>query len=149
VRVIETIGQGVCVILVNHGELRVAAVVVPPGEARVHAQIFVASFAITAETARRSEPRNSDPIAELESGGTRPDFIDDSYNFVAGNHIWPVRFQIALGDVQVGSTYSARGHTHAHLLDAWARRFAPYEMEGTLIDRARLSDLPRAHAHAG
>jgi hypothetical protein len=149
VLIVEAIGQRVSEVFVNHSELRVAAVVVPSGEARLHAQVFVASFAVAATAASPSQPRDANSIPRLESGGVRAEFVDNPYHFVAGDHMWLVNLQIALGDVQIGSTHSTCPHAHADFPGARVRRVPPNEMEAALADRTGLGHLPRAHAHAG
>ena len=65
---------------IRDGELRVTAVNIVAGEARVLAQILAAAAAVAARGVNPTEPRNSHAIADSEAvsaRATRPDDADD------------------------------------------------------------------------
>ena len=144
--VVERIGQRVRVGLVDDRELRVAPVVVPPGEARGHAQVLVPSSAEPAGTAGVAEPRDADAIAQGETGRTDAARHHAADDLVAGHDRRPAGREVALGHVQIGAADAAHGHLHQHL---GRRRFGHGALDrpqGPAIDGARLLDRPRPHA---
>ena len=113
--VVERVGQRVRVGLVDDRELRVAPVVVPPGEARGHAEVLVPSSAEPAGTAGVAEPRDADAIAEGEAGRTDATRHHPADDLVTGHDRRPVGREVALGHVQIGAADPAHGHLHQHL----------------------------------
>jgi len=79
------------------------------GEGRRIAEIFLPSQAKEAVSARPSEPRNSDTIADSEVAGLAAALDHSSDNLVAGNDRQrPVN--VAVRDVQIGPANPAGGH---------------------------------------
>ncbi len=104
----NTSGSGVGVALVDDGQLGVAAVGVPSGERRVDAEVLVAAPAEPAPAARVAQPGDADPLADVEPRRSRPASLDGADDLVAGHDPWPVRREVALGEVQVGAADAAR-----------------------------------------
>jgi hypothetical protein len=77
----------------HSGEFRIAAIGVPPGVARLCAQILVAASAELALPTGVSEPRYSDPVADRELSTRRflqTDFDDFADDLVTRDHFLPV-----------------------------------------------------------
>ena len=113
--VVETVGQEVGVGLVDEGELGVAPVDVPAGEARVEAEVLPAGGAEATAPAGVGEPRDADALSLPPAGATRPDRVDGADHLVAGRHQVAVRRQVALGQMQVGPAHPAGEDPEADL----------------------------------
>src|SRR5581483_1688128 len=111
--VAERVGNRVSEVLADDGILRVAAVVIVAGEARVGAEILAAAPAICARAAGFAQPGHPDARARREARAALAASRDRPDDLMAGNYAWMARRQVALGDVQVGATYPAGADPHA------------------------------------
>src|SRR5215813_9477794 len=69
-------GQRVGVVLVDDGELGVAAVGIPSGEGGGEAQVLVAADAEATDAARVAQPGDADALADLEPPGPGTERVD-------------------------------------------------------------------------
>jgi hypothetical protein len=91
------------------------------------------------------EPRNADPISDSEAMRIRARAVDDAYDLVTRYDLGMTRGEIALCEVQIGPTYSAREHPEADLAGPGRRYETFHELERMLVDGARFVDHPRLH----
>ena len=105
--VVEGVGQPVGEGLVDHGQLGVAAVVVPAGEARLEAEVLVAAEAEAARAVGAAQPGDADPLAHREPLGAGPAPVDPAHDLVAGHDVAAMGGQVALDHVQVGPAHAA------------------------------------------
>ena len=97
--------------LVRDHPLRIPTVEVVAGKARAVAQVLASRDAEAALAARPSEPRHPEPAAVLG-------LADD---LVPGNERQLRPVELAVDDVQIGPTHSARTHTKEKLSRGRAR----------------------------
>ncbi len=130
----------------DRGEFGVSAVGVPPRVAGLRAQILVAAPAVSAYPAGVPQPRDADPVADVElTVGVGADVNHLADHFVSGRHPVPVHREIALGDMQIGAAHSASTHGDQKLRPSGLRDRRADVFQRFGADRTRVSDLPRAH----
>src|SRR6266851_6053638 len=123
----------------------VAAVGIPAGEARVEAEVLGSAPAEAAYPARVPEPRDPRPIPDREALGARAQSINRPDHLVARDDLRPVRGQVSLGQVQIGSAHAAHRHPEPYLTWPRRRRGTVDPAERAAIDRAGGLDDPGAH----
>ena len=117
--IIKRVGKAIAKISMRQGKFSIAAIQRVACEASVLTEIFTIRSAISALAAGRSQPRNSDAIAKLESLNSLAKPLDPTDDFMAGNQgkLWIG--QLAIDNVQIGSADSTRRDTHEHFF--WTR----------------------------
>src|SRR6266851_811369 len=93
-------------VLAHGGELRVTAVMVPSGEARVGAEILAPAPAICTYAAGLTQPRDPDARAGLETLASRAHSLYHAHNFMARDDAWLLRLKVAFRDMQIGTAYA-------------------------------------------
>src|SRR5260370_11187557 len=93
-------------VLAQGGELRITAVMVPSGEARIGAEILAFAPAIRTYSAGLTQPCDPDAYAGFESSAARAHSLYHSYNFMAGDDTRTLRLKVALRDMQIGPAYA-------------------------------------------
>ena len=114
--------------LVGDDLLGVAAVEVVPGEACPVAEVLPPGRAVAAPAARPAEPRHAEPAA----------VVGLAHDLVAGHERQPVRRQLAVDDVQVGSAHAAGMHAQEQLAGGRLRR-------GHVLELQRLAGRVKHH----
>ncbi len=102
-------------------ELRVAAVDMVAGEARLLAQIFPAAQAVGASFAGPSQPRHPDPVALAHALHVFTHGSHGGDDLVSGDQGEPRRRKLAVEDVKVGPADAARMHGEEHFALAGVR----------------------------
>ena len=146
--VIEPVRQHVREPLVDQAVLRVAAIDVPAGEGRSHAQVLPTGSAVAAGPVGATQPRHSDPLTDAKPFRSGADPVDDADNLVAGYRSRPARGEVAFGQVEVRSAHPAAGDPHPDLKRSRLGVRQIDEHERTGRDRSRPVDHPRPHARA-
>jgi hypothetical protein len=95
----EYIRYGVGVTLVHDGVLGIAAVLIPPGEGRLDAEVLLTSETPTTFPTGVAQPGNANPIPDGESTGSGPYGVDQSDHFVTRDNSRPVHGKVTLDDV--------------------------------------------------
>ena len=145
----EAVRQSVGECLWHHGELGVAAVGVPPGVARLLAEVLPTGTAETAYPAGVAQPRDADPVPDREPRRVGPARHHVSHHLVPGDGGGPTRKEVALGQVQVGATDPADTHAHEHLLPPRRGERPLHRLERPLLEGPGPGDGPGAHPRLG
>jgi hypothetical protein len=143
--VVVGVGKPVRVGLGHHGPLRVAAVGVPPGEARVDAQVLGAAPAPSAAAASVPQPGDARPLADREPSAARAEGLDLADDLVARDGGRLARGQIALGQVEIGPAHAAGRDPDADLARAGLGDGPIDELARAAVHRAGRADHPRLH----
>ena len=143
--VVEAVGEPVGVALVDNRVVGIATVRVPAGETGVEAQVLVTSEAEPAGATGPPQPRDADALARCEPRRARAEPVDDAHDLVTGDHLRPMRWQVALGEMQVGAAHAADRHADPQLTRGRFRSGPLDERQRPLVDRARLLHDPRLH----
>ena len=93
-----------------------AAVEVVAGEACARTEVLAAGPAEAAGAAGPTQPRDAHPRARRESCDVRAERDDVADDLVAEDERELGIGQLAVGDVQVGAAYAARGDPEQHLV---------------------------------
>jgi hypothetical protein len=144
--VVKSVIQRVRVRLVDEASVGVSPVAIPSGEHRVQTQVLLTSAAEIARAVRRSQPRNANAITDPEPAHSGTEGLDPAHDLVPRNHACSARWQVALGEVQVGAAYAATGNSEAKLSGSGFRTRALDTSERAFVDRTRLIDGPGPHA---
>jgi hypothetical protein len=141
----EYFGDGVGVTLVDDSVLGIAAVLIPPGEGRLHAEVLLTSETPATFSAGVSQPGNANPIPDGEPIGPGPNRVDQPDDLVTRDNSRPVHGEVTLDDVQVGATDPADQDSHPDLALSRSRRWDLGETERTAVNRAWFLHLPGPH----
>ena len=114
-RVGVAVGQLEGVVGIRNRVFGIPAVHVIAGEARLAAKVLAPARAVLARTARVPEPRNADPIADVQMRHAVADHVDEADDFMSGDDGHLDRRQIAIQDVKIGAAHAARKYTNQHL----------------------------------
>lgn len=95
---------------------RVSAILVVAGKAGVIAEIFMPGTAVTAMSAGAAQPRYANPVARLQPAGMFAGPNDHSHHFMSHDQRRFVLRQLAIGNMQIGSAYTAGGDTKQHFV---------------------------------
>jgi hypothetical protein len=143
--VAEYFGYGIGVTLVDDSVFGVAAVLIPPGEDGLDAQVLLAGEAPATFPAGVSEPGDANPISDGESIGSRPNRIDQPDDLVTRDNSRPVHGKVTFDDVQVGAANPADQGSDPDLALFGGRRWDLAETERTGGNRAWFLYLPGPH----
>ncbi len=91
----------------HHGALRIAAILVPAGEAGLETEVLGAAQAEATAPARGTQPGDPHPRSDGEAGAARTDREHPTHDLVAGNHLRAVGRQLAFDEVQIGAAHAA------------------------------------------
>src|SRR5207302_3707561 len=141
----ELVGVG----LVDDRILRVAAVVVPSGEAGLEAQVLSACGAEAAHAAGMAQPGDAGPVPNGEPLGLGPEGVDLAHDLMAGNDAGALGRQIALGQVQIGPAHAAARDADADLVARWLGDGPVDERHRAVVDWARSLHCPGSHGGGG
>jgi hypothetical protein len=111
-RVRVALGDRKAEALVGDCQLGEAAVDVIPREASVVAQVLTSGNAVPADPARRAEPRHADPCSESKPSAAADHLPDD---LVSEDERQLRVLELAVEDVEVGTTGAARAHSKENL----------------------------------
>jgi hypothetical protein len=73
------------------------------------------------------EPCDTDAVADGEfitERGADTNYLRD--HLVSGHDVWPMLGEVALCDVQIGSTYAAGQYAHEQVAGRWLRNRGTY-----------------------
>ncbi len=138
-------GQRVRKVLAHRGELRVAAIAVPAGEARIRAEVLAPAPAISARATGLAQPRDSDAVARRKAFASRTQPLDHADHLVPGNDTRMFRREVALAYVEIGAAYAAGGHANEDLAGRWRGRRQVGRHERTTLDCRRSMYHHRTH----
>jgi hypothetical protein len=103
--------------------LSVAAVLIPPGEACIWAEILAAAAAVHTCATSLAQPGNSNPITWPETPAVLAEFGYFTDDFMARNNRIMLRRQVAFGDVEVSAAYAANANTDQQFIGLRPRLF--------------------------
>jgi hypothetical protein len=130
---------------VRHGELGVAAVLVPSGKGRGYAQVLITPPAVLAGCVRVRQPRDTDAIAQRQAGDFPAESVDDADNLVARDDERSPGGQIPFGQMQIGPTDPAHPDLDPDLVGLRIGHGTVDRHEWMTIDGAGPVDRPRLH----
>ena len=137
----QRVGKG----LAHDRVLGISAVVIPPGETRVQAEVLAAPAAVDASAVGFAQPRHADSIAQAKTPRVRTERIDDADDLMSRNGSALLGRKVALAEVKVGPADSARDDSHEDLARA-GNRFGPLgETQGLRFNRAGGWEGERTH----
>ena len=99
------------------------------GEARVAAQILAPARAVLARAARVPEPRNADPIADVQMRHAVTYHVDEADDLMSGDDRDLNGRQVAVDDVEIGAADAARANADDHFAGQRNRNFAITQLE--------------------
>src|SRR5256712_1671540 len=143
--ILERLRQEVSKVLRDHDCFCVAPVDVVPGELRGLAQVLKAPAAVSALTAGRVQPGDSDAVSFAKPADLPADGIYHADHLVAGHQRQPRKRQIAFHRVEVGVTNPARSHTDADFPLSRLRQSQVPQSEREVISGSRLLEHHSSH----
>jgi hypothetical protein len=126
-------------------ELGKAAISIPAGEGRQCTQVLAAFAAEPADAACPGEPRDSRPVSGHPALDLRARGLDAPDDLMPEDDRQPSRREIALGELQVGSTHAARRDTQEQLAGSGLGHRKLTQDEWIARDRARPIEDEGAH----
>ena len=129
--------------------LRIAAVCVPAREGGGQAEVLPALDTEPAGPVGPAQPGDAHARSHLESGGARPQGVDGSDDLVPGDRVGAVRWEVALGEVQVGTAHAAVRDPDPKLARPGHRHGALHEAKGVAVDGTGGGDDPGPHGVSG
>ena len=113
--------RNACPTAVGHGEFRVAAVKRVAGEKGTVTKILPSAPAEFAFAASPAQPRNTHPLAEIETPGMLAPGCDHANDFVTGDKRQFRMLQFAVHDVQIRAANGTRADVQARLASRSAK----------------------------
>jgi len=101
---------GVC-----EGVRCISAIPLVTGEQRMVAEILVPGHAISAFAAREAEPRNADPLMQLEAADVGAQFFYIAHDLVAGYERERCPGQFTVDNMKIGPANTAGTHSDTNL----------------------------------
>ena len=144
--VAEAVGQRMGEGLRGHHVLGVPAVEVPAGVDRRRAEVLLAPAAEHARPVGAAQPGCPDPVTGREPAGARASRHDLGDHLVAGRGVRPFGRQVPLGEVQIGSAYTATADPEQQLAGTRLGNRALDEAQRAGSDRPGLMHYPCTHS---
>jgi hypothetical protein len=129
-----------CEARIGHGRGCIAAIAGVAGEQRLIAEVLTLHPAVGTGTVGVAQPRDADPLADLQAPHGGADRIDPADDLVPGNHRHLRVRQLAVNDVQVRAADAARQHPDADLVRRRLRirQLRPHQRGTQSVEHHRL-----------